>query len=108
MAEFDKSWDYVPELIGEARSRGLLTPTVRGRGGGSLTQRAWLLLGRHQWWKPEQLEAARLRDEPFRELTRRLEAGEITAHEWGERLDQLMKETFGDPGDSIQVNPRKD
>ena len=96
--EFDVSWDYVPELISEARDRRLLTPTVRGRAGGDLTQRAWLMLIRGiPESTPEEIEAVHKRDEPFLELT-----------EWGDRLDQLMKETFGDPGDSIQVNRGKD
>ena len=57
---------------------------------------------------PEQLEAARLRDEPFHELKRQLDAGEITAHEHLERWNQLITEIHGDPGDFIQVNSGKD
>jgi hypothetical protein len=52
-------------------------------------------------WTPEQLEAAWLRDEPFRELKRQLDAGEITAHESGERRNQLITEIYGDLGQSI-------
>ncbi len=35
--EFEVSLDYVPDLIREARSRGLLTPTRQGKSGGTLT-----------------------------------------------------------------------
>jgi hypothetical protein len=108
--EFNKEYDYIPELIKEARKRGLLTATTRGKAGGELTRRALDLLGISPFpqWTPEQNAAAHERDRPFRELTEQLRAGEITESEWGERLDKLTKEIYGDPGDSIQVNSGKD
>jgi hypothetical protein len=51
--EFRVKNDYVPDLVREARDRGLLTPTKRGRGGGSLTQRAMTLI-----WEDDNAKAA--------------------------------------------------
>jgi hypothetical protein len=106
------SASQIRNLLYEARRRGLLTEAPAGRSGGMLTNKALALLGAKTHtaprWTPEQIEAAHKRDEPFRELAEQLRTDRITGTEYGERLDQLVKETFGDPGDSIQVNRGKD
>ena len=42
--ELGYSWEYVPNLLGEARKRGLLSKTVRGRSGGWLLPKATEIL----------------------------------------------------------------
>jgi len=96
------SASQVRNLLYEARRRGLLTKASRGSAGGTLTEKALKLLRDASppppppRWTPEQLEAARFRDEPFRELRRQLDAGEITPHESVERRNQLITEIYGD------------
>jgi hypothetical protein len=106
------SASQVRNLLYEARRRGLLTKAPRGSAGGALTEKALALLKDSSptppRWTPEQLEEAWLRDEPFRELKRQLDAGEITAHEHRDRWNELITEIHGDLGDSVQVNSGKD
>ena len=52
--EFDYSRQSIPKVIAEARRRGLLTPTIKGRPGGQLTAKTLAILNEQPrartWW----------------------------------------------------------
>jgi hypothetical protein len=89
--EFAVSWEYVPELIAEARQRGLLTPTTRGKSGGILTPLAIELLGRQALPNVKAPDdRAVQRELRFQELHRAFESGEIDSKEWQARFKVMI------------------
>jgi hypothetical protein len=86
------SMGTVTKMVKDARIAGLLTPTTRGKAGGSLTLQGAQILGLVRQWEdhsPEIQQAAielKRRQEP---LDRALRAGEITDAEYREAFGRL-------------------
>ncbi len=103
--------DSIPRLVKEARQTGVLTPTTRGRAGGSLTLKGAEALGlvRNAWEHatPEQRRAAvelKRRRAPFDAALREGQVTEAEYREVFDRLQELPTELLLRPSTREQVD----
>jgi hypothetical protein len=91
------SMETIPGLIRDARKAGILPPTTRGRGGGSLTRKGLALLGRPEaeplWNRltPKERKAVVARDKRLTKATERLAARELSQ----EQFDAILRKELG-------------
>jgi hypothetical protein len=90
--EFDYSPDHIPNLIRQARKRGLLSPTTRGRAGGELTGKARAILSGEPVGASAPPEHPRMAEavEANQRMKEALEAGDMD--EWNRLVDEANKE----------------
>ena len=95
--ELGYSSDTVTKMVKEARKVGLLTPTTRGRSGGSVTDLGWEILARDSiqdaWDEASSSDRERIleRDRQFRALHNELDTGQITGAQWADGLAGLVR-----------------